>query len=427
MLDGDTPEVTIGDDLTVYDPTVTFYPRWELSESVNQSAFLGAFQNEVDITTLSRQDYLPQDQFLFYGESSSGDRWVDTYSTVKNQTLLSERLVTVNDEPPSALTPSLQLSQEPPKKPGRKSKRQLSERVAPKSARHNARGDNNTDDQKRTGIVADGSGINVINGMTNRKHAKHKQVQERNRIAAEKCRMRKKEELARLQSDEQAIEQRHRMLSSCVDDLKEEILHLKTQLLQHTSCREFPSMSLLITPDSLYTTHLISLSFSVSRCARRLSPEAPEKLSSHFVSIRRQIHDAEIEANIRSSTPITIRQLEAIVRITESLAKLTLSPVATEAHVDEAIRLFLCSTMDAANQGSNQGSRELNEEVNRLETELKRRLPIGWSTSLSTLRREMVEGKGYSEQALSRALMILQRRDIIMFRNQGAQVYRNGA
>ncbi|KAF6525914.1 hypothetical protein HZS61_011709 [Fusarium oxysporum f. sp. conglutinans] len=169
------------------------------------------------------------------------------------------------------------------------------------------------------------------------------------------------------------------------------------------------------------------ITYCKTRCAPRLSPEAAEKLSSHFVSICRQIHDAEIEANTRSSIPITIRQLEAIVRITESLAKLTLSPVATEAHVDEAIRLFLCSTMDAANQGSNQGSRELNDEVNRLETELKRRLPIGWSTSLSTLRREMVEGKGYSEQALNRALRILQRRDIIMFRNQGAQVYRNGA
>ncbi|KAL5603578.1 hypothetical protein FOVSG1_006328 [Fusarium oxysporum f. sp. vasinfectum] len=169
------------------------------------------------------------------------------------------------------------------------------------------------------------------------------------------------------------------------------------------------------------------ITYCKTRCAPRLSPEAAEKLSSHFVSIRRQIHDAEIETNTRSSIPITIRQLEAIVRITESLAKLTLSPVATEAHVDEAIRLFLCSTMDAANQGSSRGSRELNDEVNRLETELKRRLPIGWSTSLSTLRREMVEGKGYSEQALNRALMILQRRDIIMFRNQGAQVYRNGA
>ncbi|KAI7763797.1 hypothetical protein LZL87_012695 [Fusarium oxysporum] len=159
------------------------------------------------------------------------------------------------------------------------------------------------------------------------------------------------------------------------------------------------------------------ITYCKTRCAPRLSPEAGEKLSSHFISIRRQIHDAEIEANTRSSIPITIRQLEAIVRITESLAKLTVSPVATEAHVDEAIRLFLCSTMDAANQGSNQGSRELNEEVNRLETELKRRLPIGWSTILSTLRREMVEGIGYGEQALNRALMILQRRDIIMFRN----------
>ncbi|EMR64377.1 minichromosome maintenance protein 5 [Eutypa lata] len=169
------------------------------------------------------------------------------------------------------------------------------------------------------------------------------------------------------------------------------------------------------------------LSYCKSRCAPRLSPEAAEKLSSHFVSIRKQVHASEIEANTRSSIPITVRQLEAIVRITEALAKLTLSPMATEQHVDEAIRLFLCSTMDAVNQGSNQGSRELNEEVSRLESELKRRLPIGWSTSLASLRREMVEGKGYSEQSLNRALMILQRRDTIMFRNQGSQVYRNGA
>ncbi|KAI1332150.1 MCM2/3/5 family protein [Xylariaceae sp. FL0255] len=169
------------------------------------------------------------------------------------------------------------------------------------------------------------------------------------------------------------------------------------------------------------------LSYCKSRCAPRLSPEAAEKLSSHFVSIRKQVHASELEANTRSSIPITVRQLEAIVRITEALAKLTLSPIATEQHVDEAIRLFLCSTMDAVNQGSNQGSRELNEEVSRVEQELRRRLPIGWSTSLASLRREMVEGKGFSEQSLNRALMILQRRDTIMFRNQGAQVYRNGA
>ncbi|OAA64430.1 DNA replication licensing factor mcm5 [Niveomyces insectorum RCEF 264] len=181
------------------------------------------------------------------------------------------------------------------------------------------------------------------------------------------------------------------------------------------------------------------ISYCKSRCAPRLSAEAAEKLSSHFVSIRRQVHAAELEANARSSIPITVRQLEAIVRITEALAKLTLSPVATEQHVDEAIRLFLCSTMDAVNQGSQPGAggvvgggpggaaRELYQETARVEAELKRRLPIGWSTSLATLRREMVEVRGFSEQALNRALMLLQRRDTIIFRNQGAQVYRNGA
>lgn len=169
------------------------------------------------------------------------------------------------------------------------------------------------------------------------------------------------------------------------------------------------------------------ISYCKSRCAPRLSPEAAEKLSSHFVSIRRQVHAAELEANVRSSIPITVRQLEAIIRITESLAKLSLSPIASESHVDEAIRLFLASTMDAVKMGAGQGSKELNEETSKLEEELRKRLPIGWSTSLSTLKRELVEGKGYSEQALQRAITILQRRDTITIRGQGSQIYRSGA
>ncbi|THC99426.1 hypothetical protein EYZ11_001064 [Aspergillus tanneri] len=168
------------------------------------------------------------------------------------------------------------------------------------------------------------------------------------------------------------------------------------------------------------------ISYCRTRCAPRLSPEAAEKLSSHFVSIRKQVHRAELDANNRSSIPITVRQLEAIVRITESLAKLSLSPVATETHVDEAIRLFLASTMDAVTQGEGQGSKEMMEEVSKVEDEMKRRLPIGWSTSLATLRREFVDGRGYSEQALSRALMVLQRRDTIRIRSGGSQVYRHG-
>ena len=113
------------------------------------------------------------------------------------------------------------------------------------------------------------------------------------------------------------------------------------------------------------------------------------------------MHQSEVDSNERSSIPITIRQLEAIIRITESLAKISLSSVATEEHVDEAIRLFLASTMDAVGQGAHT-SQELMEEINKVEAELRRRLPIGWSTSLATLRRELCINRGYSENALSK-------------------------
>jgi DNA replication licensing factor MCM5 len=169
------------------------------------------------------------------------------------------------------------------------------------------------------------------------------------------------------------------------------------------------------------------ITYCRSRCAPRLSPEAAEKLSSHFVSIRRQVHASEMNANQRSSIPITVRQLEAIIRITESLAKLSLSPIAEERHVDEAIRLFLASTMDAVNQGGGQGSKELMEEVNKLEDELRRRMPIGWQVQLATLKREMVDGKGYSEQALVRALHVMAARETVRMRHGGKVIFRASA
>ena len=58
---------------------------------------------------------------------------------------------------------------------------------------------------------------------------------------------------------------------------------------------------------------------------------------------------------------------------------MTLSPVVQTYHVEEAIRLFRFSTMDAVSAGSVDGlSRgELNQEVNKIEKEIRRRLPVG--------------------------------------------------
>lgn len=56
-----------------------------------------------------------------------------------------------------------------------------------------------------------------------------------------------------------------------------------------------------------------------------------------------------------SLSSLLLRQLEAVVRIAESLAKMKLQPVAGEEEVDEALRLFQVSTLDAALSGSLSG------------------------------------------------------------------------
>ena len=49
--------------------------------------------------------------------------------------------------------------------------------------------------------------------------------------------------------------------------------------------------------------------------------------------------------------PITVRQLEAIVRISESLAKMRLLDEVHDEHVREAIRIFQVSTLAASKSG----------------------------------------------------------------------------
>ncbi|EIF48931.1 dna replication licensing factor mcm5 [Brettanomyces bruxellensis AWRI1499] len=162
-----------------------------------------------------------------------------------------------------------------------------------------------------------------------------------------------------------------------------------------------------------------------AKCAPRLSMEAAEMLSSHFVSIRKEVKQKESYSSERSSIPITVRQLEAIVRIAESLAKMELSPVAAERHVEEAIRLFNASTMQAINS-ENADSAQLTGQITRIEAEIKRRLPIGWSTSYSTLRRQFVDRGRYTQAALEKALTILERKESIQFRHQRMSVFRCG-
>ena len=55
------------------------------------------------------------------------------------------------------------------------------------------------------------------------------------------------------------------------------------------------------------------------------------------------------------AVPITVRQLEAVVRISESLARMQLQVDVTENHVQQAMDLFRTSTMDAVRAGATEG------------------------------------------------------------------------
>lgn len=57
-----------------------------------------------------------------------------------------------------------------------------------------------------------------------------------------------------------------------------------------------------------------------------------------YVEDRKKVADAK--KSKKSHIPITVRQLEAIIRLSESLAKMKLSNEVKEVHVNEAHRLF---------------------------------------------------------------------------------------
>lgn len=155
-----------------------------------------------------------------------------------------------------------------------------------------------------------------------------------------------------------------------------------------------------------------------NRCAPTLSEEATLMLRSHYVSIRNsQRLRAAQEGASNAAVPITVRQLEAIVRISESLAKLTLSREATPEHVAEAIRLFKVSTGHAANSGSMAAEGflrpEMATQIQEVEDQIKRRVAIGSDARVKRLVDEFSR-KGFPEFAVRKALHVMVARGELM-------------
>ncbi|KAJ7979647.1 DNA helicase [Quillaja saponaria] len=158
----------------------------------------------------------------------------------------------------------------------------------------------------------------------------------------------------------------------------------------------------------------------------RLSESASTLLQNNYVRIRQDMRRQANETGEASAVPITVRQLEAIVRLSEALAKMKLSHVATEENVQEAIRIFTVSTMDAARSGINQQvnlTPEMMNEIKQAETQIKRRIGIGNHISERRLIDELSR-MGMNESIVRRALIIMHQRDEVEYKRERRVILR---
>lgn len=169
------------------------------------------------------------------------------------------------------------------------------------------------------------------------------------------------------------------------------------------------------------------ISYCRERCAPRLNDEASALLSGQYVHIRNRIRETLLHKPDHSQVvPITVRQLEAMVRMSEALAKMRLSAEATVADVQEAMRLFKVSTLAAS-----QSSPELlggmggipQQDVSRAEEYLRRRLGLRESTGTKRLLEEG-QSQGHASEALKRGIMAMVMRHELQELNQGKMVRR---
>merc|ERR1712048_147913 len=154
------------------------------------------------------------------------------------------------------------------------------------------------------------------------------------------------------------------------------------------------------------------LAYCRSKCEPRVTNEASEVLANHYISIRKSMKE-EKEAGRDAGIPITVRQLEAIIRISESLAKMELKDDVDIEHVEEALRLFTVSTLDSANKDRASMTDNLSEEdrdmLKQAEEQIRRRVARGSKISKFQLEQWLVSAGGVEDRIARRAITTLVR------------------
>ena len=128
------------------------------------------------------------------------------------------------------------------------------------------------------------------------------------------------------------------------------------------------------------------------------------------------------------AVPITVRQLEALVRLSEAQAKMKLSKDVEPEDVREALRLFKVSTMAARETDSNGTDGGLlgagaRDEYLKAESFLQSHLAVGQLANKNKIL-EQAAGTGININILARVIKAMGRKGEILEKREGKQVYR---
>ncbi|KAL3154113.1 hypothetical protein ABBQ32_013645 [Trebouxia sp. C0010 RCD-2024] len=163
------------------------------------------------------------------------------------------------------------------------------------------------------------------------------------------------------------------------------------------------------------------------KCSPRLTPRAATTLVTEYVEIRDEVRtSAQTGGGDLPAVPITVRQLEAVVRISESLARMQLQVDVTENHVQQAMDLFKTSTMDAVRSGATEGmvfTEEQKGEMHNVRVQIKRRVSIGGFVSEAHLVEELVR-MGMDGSLVRRALCYLVQQGEFEYKKERRLVHR---
>eukprot|EP00697_Spironema_sp_BW2_P010940 gnl/Spiro4/26476_TR13173_c0_g1_i1.p1 gnl/Spiro4/26476_TR13173_c0_g1~~gnl/Spiro4/26476_TR13173_c0_g1_i1.p1 ORF type:complete len:722 (+),score=223.53 gnl/Spiro4/26476_TR13173_c0_g1_i1:64-2229(+) len=168
------------------------------------------------------------------------------------------------------------------------------------------------------------------------------------------------------------------------------------------------------------------IAFCRSRCTPRITRDVATTLQNHYVNARATAKEQKVTSDL-STIPITVRQLESLIRISESLAKMSLSPHVADQNVEQAWQLFRVATMNAIKAGVGYTEMgvppEQKDEVPRCETSIKRRLPVTTRIPTTKLYRDL-EAMGYNSNVINTAIVCMLKRDELQLQNQRKFVVR---